>query len=52
MLKDCALRDVRKEWATEAKERSRVGMLQGLMGKRCKAKVSTGREEEPQTDLG
>ena len=51
MLKDCALKEVRKEWLSEVNERSKLGLLQRLMERRCKSRcVQLGRKE-PQTDL-
>ena len=45
MLKDCAWREVRKEWASEAKERSKLEVLQRLMGRGCKSRrVQVGKK--------
>ena len=46
MLKDCAWREVKKEWLSEANERSMLGvLLQRLMGRGCKPRcVQAGRK--------
>ena len=45
MSKDCAWREVRKEWLSEANERSKLGVLQVLMGREYKSRcVQIGRE--------
>ena len=45
MFKDCVWREVRKEWLSEAHERSKLGVLQALMGRECKSRcVQVGKK--------